>query len=128
MTNDKILIVDDEPDMIAVYKKALTRAGFAVESAQNGIDAIRLAKETHPALILMDIKMPIMGGIEATSELLHDPAMKDVRIIFLTAFSDPDHLKIDTTMAKDLGAADFIKKGISLDEFVKKVRSYISTP
>lgn len=143
MTSNKILIVDDEPEIVTIYKTALVNAGFTVEGATNGKDGVQLAKELHPALILMDVKMPVMDGVEAAGKLLHDPDMEGTRLVFLTAFSDAKHLEMDTQMAalqaqlKEKHAepsfdmmtieTGYIRKGGSLDEFVAAVRAYMPT-
>ncbi len=141
MVSNKILIVDDEPEIILIYKTALTKAGYEVESAENGEDGVRLAKEIHPALILMDVKMPVMDGVEAAGKVLSDPETKDARIVFLTAFSDASHLEMDTQMAalqaqlKSKSSepsfepltleTGYIQKGGSIADFVETVRSYM---
>ena len=118
-----ILIVDDEPEILKLYEHSLEAAGFEVVTAENGLLGIEAAKrEKKPDLILMDIKMPLMDGPEAFVKLKEDQATKNIKIVFLTAFSDIGMPEIDVSYAKELGAADFIKKGIDLDEFVVRVK------
>lgn len=78
-----------------------------------------------PDLILLDLKMPVMDGIETLTRLKENPETKDIRVVFLTAFSDPVFVGIDQKLAKDAGAIDFIKKGIDLNEVVEKVKGYL---
>jgi CheY-like chemotaxis protein len=128
MTMEKsslILIVDDEADVAAVYKTKLERAGFRTITASNGAQGIVLAKEQKPDLVLMDMKMPVMDGIAAQQALKSDPATAALKVVFLTAFSDPMGPEIDEEIAREIGACDFIKKGIGLDEFIEKVRGYL---
>ena len=120
-----ILLVDDEADIIAVYKAKLEKVGFHVITAPDGAQGIQAARDQHPDLILMDMKMPVMDGITAESKLKEDPATKAIKVVFLTAFSDPTSPEVDIKTAKEIGALDFIKKGIGLDEFVTKVRGYL---
>jgi len=120
-----ILLVDDEEDILSVYKMKLEKVGFRVITAADGAQAVRLAAEQHPDLILMDMKMPVMDGITAQSKLKEDPATKDIKVVFLTAFSDPTNPEMDVRTAKEVGALDFIRKGIGLDELVTKVRGYL---
>lgn len=120
-----ILLVDDEPDIISVYKAKLEKVGYQVITASDGAQAIRMVSEQHPDLVLMDMKMPVMDGLTAQTKLKEDPATKDVKVVFLTAFSDPMNPEIDERSAKENGAVDFIKKGVSLDELVEKVRGYL---
>jgi CheY-like chemotaxis protein len=121
-----ILLVDDEEDLISSYKTKLERSGFRVVTASNGQEGVATATATHPDLILMDVKMPVMDGVAAQQKLKSDPATKDIKVVFITAFSDPSRLEIDQDFAKENGAVDFIKKGISLDDLVEKVRAYLT--
>jgi len=121
-----ILLVDDEPDILSVYKTKLEREGFSVITAADGTEALRLAAERRPDLILMDMKMPVMDGITAQLELKNNPVTKGIKVVFLTAFSDPAHPETYKEETKEIGALDFIKKGIGLDEFVVRVRGYLN--
>ncbi len=121
-----VLLVDDERDLLSVYQTKLEAAGFRVVTASDGAQAIQAAMEKHPALILMDMRMPVMNGIEAEMKLKEDPETKDIKVVFLTAFSDPNNMEIDKEKAKEIGALDFLEKGIGLDELVKKVRGYLA--
>ncbi len=120
-----ILLVDDEEDIISIYKTKLEKAGFEIITATEGVQALQLAIKRHPDLILMDMKMPIMDGITAQLKLKENPATKDVRVVFLTAFSDPAHPEAYGQETREIGAIDFIRKGIGLDELVTKVRGYL---
>ena len=120
-----VLLVDDEQDILNIYVPKLTEAGYEVVTAMNGSEAIALAKEKLPDLILMDVKMPVMDGVDAAIRLKEDPATRDLKIVFITAFSDPTKPEIDAKFAKELGALDFITKGLSLDEFIVKVAQFL---
>ncbi|MFA5098905.1 MAG: response regulator [Candidatus Paceibacterota bacterium] len=120
-----ILMVDDEPEIIKIYTTKLNSAGFKIISATNGVEGLEVAKKEIPDLILLDVKMPIMNGVDLFYELKKIPELKDSKIAFLTAFSDPNMPETDIKAAKDMGATDFIKKGSSLDEFVEKVKAYL---
>lgn len=121
-----LLLVDDEKDMLSVYQTKLQAAGFRVVTASDGAEAIKTAMEKHPALILMDMRMPVMNGIEAEMKLKENPETKDIKVVFLTAFSDPNNPDLDKEKAREIGAIDFLQKGIGLDELVKKVRGYLA--
>ncbi len=123
-----VLIVDDEPDMLSIYKTKLQRAGFEVLTAGNGKEAIEIAIAKHPHLILMDEKMPMMNGFAAGRALKENPATKDIPVIFLTAFSGPASVQEDLAYLKKSGAPAFIKKGIGLDELVEKIREHLKLP
>lgn len=130
MTNQPplILIVDDEPDIISFYKTKLERSGFRVISASDGAQGVRIATAEHPDLILMDVKMPVMDGVAAQQKLRDNPATKNLKVVFLTAFGDPTKPQTDEKIAKEIGGMDFIKKGIGLDELVTKIRKYLQVP
>lgn len=104
----KILIVDDEPDIVEFISYNLKNKGYLVTTANDGVEAIRKAKEFRPDLILMDIMMPNKDGLEAVKELRVLPEFEDTAIIFLTALNDE---KYEIEGLK-IGADDFISKPI----------------
>lgn len=120
-----ILLVDDEQEILDLYGTALTNAGFEVITALNGQECIDKLKTIKPDLILLDLKMPVMDGIETLAKLKENTKTKDIKAVFLTAFSDPKFIGIDEKFAKEAGAIDFIKKGIGLDELVEKIKKYL---
>jgi len=115
----KILIADDEPDILEILKFNLEKEGYLVSTAKNGVEAIEKAKIIHPDLIILDIMMPLKNGIETCQQLRIMPEFKNTLIIFLTAISD------DTTEVKGLetGADDFIRKPVKPAVLVSKVNS-----
>ena len=122
-----ILLVDDEPDVLSLYKMALTKEDLTIITATNGAEAVEAAKKNHPALILMDMKMPVMDGVEAAIKLREDPETATLRLVFLTAFNDPNRPEADVKLAKEIGALDFIKKGLGLKDLAAKVKGYLQT-
>ena len=84
MHKKKILIVDDEKDALYILEKELTARGYSVIAADNGNDALNLAKSEHPDLIILDIWMPDMDGSEVAARLKKDFITKDIPVIFLT--------------------------------------------
>ncbi len=115
----KILIADDEPDILEILKFNLEKEGYLVTTAKNGVEAIEKAKLIHPDLIILDIMMPVKNGIETCQQLRTIPDFKNTLITFLTAISD------DTTEVKGLetGADDFLKKPIKPAVLISKVNS-----
>lgn len=107
-TNYKILIVDDEPDITEMLQYNLKKEGYDVKTAENGKKAVETAKEFLPNLILMDIMMPVMDGVEACRQIRDIAALKETFIIFLTARSE----EYSEVAAFDVGADDFITKPI----------------
>lgn len=126
--NPLILIVDDEPEILKLYSLKLQKSGFDVITAENGQLGINAALgQKKPNLILMDVKMPVMDGMEAFSKLKENPDTKDIKIVFLTAFSDLRIPETDVKVAQEVGAAGFIKKGIDLDEFVMNIKQILGS-
>ena len=83
-TGAKILVVDDEPLVVDVLRRVLTRAGHSVVSAANGKEALKKALETRPDLVIMDIMMPEVDGYQATVYIKRHPLLHDIPVIFLT--------------------------------------------
>ena len=117
----KILIADDEPDILEILKFNLEAEGFVVYTAKNGVEAIEKAKVNKPDLIILDIMMPVKNGIDTCQQLRNMPEFKNTIITFLTAISD------DITEVKGLetGADDFIKKPVKPAVLISKVNSLL---
>ena len=113
----KILVVDDDLDIIEILKYNLNKSGYLVKSAKNGIEAIKRAKKFMPNIILMDVMMPEMSGIEACSEIKQIDELSETIIIFLSARSE-DYTQIS---AYDAGADDYISKPIKPKILLKKI-------
>lgn len=121
-----VLLVDDEPDILDLYSVVLRREGHEVITARNGKEGVAVAKEKKPDLILLDLKMPVMDGVETIEKLKEDPKTKDIKVVFLTAFGDPKHeVDIDAKYAKEIGATDFLKKGMELGVFLTELKQYL---
>ena len=118
-TVKKILIADDEPDILEIIQYNLKTEGYEVATAKNGNDALDLAKRFNPDLIILDIMMPGKTGIEVCNLLRMQPTFNDTLIIFLTALSD------EGTEIKGLqtGADDYLTKPISPKVLVSKVNA-----
>ncbi|HRH67327.1 MAG TPA: response regulator [Bacteroidia bacterium] len=104
----KVLVVDDEPDIVEILTYNLKKQNYQVFTAYNGEEAIQSASENHPDLIIMDIRMPGISGIEACRIIKHDDLIKDIPVLFLTADSD----EYTTMNAIDAGGDHFITKPI----------------
>jgi len=84
MDKKKILIVDDEKDALFILEKELASRGYSVISADNGSDALKLAKSQYPDIIILDIWMPEMDGTEVAAKLQEDPKTKNIPVIYLS--------------------------------------------
>ncbi len=115
----KVLVVDDDPDIVEILRYNLSLAGYDVKSASNGRDAIKKAKLFIPQIILLDVMMPEMDGIEACSKIKTISSLDNTRIIFLSARSE-DFTQI---AAFDAGADDYISKPVKPKILLKKIDS-----
>jgi len=117
----KILVVDDEPDILDFLKYNLVKEGFDVVTASNGKDGIKEAKRFQPDLIILDIMMPKMDGVEVCRQLRNDPDFERTIITFLTA-REEDYSQI---AALDVGGDDYITKPIRPRVFISRVRALL---
>ena len=113
----KVLVVDDDPDIVEILKYNLKNSGYSVKSAGNGVEAIKKAKKFIPDIILMDVMMPEMSGIEACEEIKSIDQLSQAIIIFLSARSE-DYTQIS---AYDAGADDYISKPVKPKILLKKI-------
>ncbi len=116
-----ILLVDDEEDILDFVGYNLRKEGFTVITSLNGRDALQIAKREIPQLVLLDLMMPEMDGIETCQELKRYPELKDTIIVFFTARSE-DFTQI---LGLDAGADDYITKPIKPSVLVSKVNSLL---
>jgi two-component system alkaline phosphatase synthesis response regulator PhoP len=117
----KVLLVDDEADIVELLKYNLEREGYLVTTALNGRDALKAAKQTRPDLIVLDIMMPGMDGVEVCQQLRQLPEFKNTLITFLTARSE-DYSQI---AGFDAGADDYITKPVRPKVFISKVKALL---
>ena len=117
----KILVVDDDPDIIEILRYNLSLAGYQVKTAFNGKEALKKAKLFLPEIILLDIMMPEMDGIEACTQIKSLPSLKKTMIIFLSARSE-DFTQI---AAFDAGGDDYISKPVKPKILLRKIRSVV---
>ena len=117
-----ILIVDDEPRSIALLRHVLQMARYSVIEAANGKQCIELAKSKKPDLILMDIMMPEMGGLEATRILKADITTSNIPILASTALA----MHGDKEGILDAGCDGYISKPWDIEELLKQVTQYLS--
>jgi two-component system alkaline phosphatase synthesis response regulator PhoP len=117
----KILIIDDEPDILEFLSYNLKKKGFEVDTASSGAEGIRLALEKIPDLIVLDIMMPEMDGIETCQLLRAEPNLKDVLILFLTARGE-DYSQL---AGFEAGADDYVKKPVSLQVLLSRIQALL---
>lgn len=117
----KILLVDDEPDILEIISYSLESAGYKIYKANNGLEAIKIAKKIIPDLIIMDLMMPHMNGIDACDQIRKYDNLKDVIITFLSARGE-DFSKI---AGFEAGADDYITKPIKPKVLLSKVKALL---
>ncbi|WP_299890393.1 response regulator transcription factor [uncultured Lacinutrix sp.] len=117
----KILLVDDEPDILEIVSYNLSNEGYQVITAGNGIDGVAKAKKEKPHLIVLDVMMPEMDGIEACEQIRKVPDLKNTIITFLTARGE-DYSQV---AGFDAGADDYITKPIKPKVLVSKVKALL---
>ena len=116
-SNVTILLVDDEPDILEIVSYNLKEEGYKVFTAENGLEAIEIAKEKKPHLVVLDVMMPEMDGIEACEKLRKIPELENTIITFLTARGE-DYSQV---AGFDAGADDYITKPVRPKVLVSKV-------
>lgn len=116
-----ILIIDDEIDILEILKYNLVKEGFTVEVAANGMDGIEIAKNFHPDLIILDVMMPQMDGIEVCEALRKLPGFESTLICFLTARGE-DYSQI---AGLDAGADDYISKPVKPRVLVSRINAIL---
>jgi len=117
----KILLVDDEPDILEIVDYNLSAEGYQVITAENGLEAVKMAKKEKPQLIILDVMMPEMDGIEACEQIRRLPDLGDTIIAFLTARGE-DYSQM---AGFDAGADDYITKPIKPKVLVSKVKALL---
>jgi len=121
MSKKKIIIIEDEPDILEVLSYNLKREGFEVFSATNGTLGLSLAEKELPDLILLDLMLPGMDGIEICSSIKNNPVAQNALIIMVTAKGEES----DIVLGLGVGADDYITKPFSPKELVARVKAVL---
>jgi two-component system alkaline phosphatase synthesis response regulator PhoP len=121
MATRTILVVDDEPGIVQIARDYLDRAGFRVITAGDGSTALRLARAERPNLVVLDLMLPGMDGLDVARALRQDPATQALPIIMLTARVE----EADRVTGLELGADDYVIKPFSPRELVARVRAVL---
>ena len=121
MAAPKILVVDDQPINVQLLKRKLEREGLTVMAAYNGLEALDLVAKDKPDLILLDVMMPDMDGIEVCQRLQSNEETRPIPVIFITARTSKEG-KLE---GLGVGAVDYITKPIDLDETLARVQTQL---
>ncbi|HMR42944.1 MAG TPA: response regulator transcription factor [Saprospiraceae bacterium] len=119
MGKSKILVVDDEPDIVEILRYNLEKEGFQVVSASNGEEGIKVAEKEHPDLIILDIMMPEMDGVEVCRTLRNKKEFENTLVAFLTA-REEDYSQI---AALEVGGDDYITKPIRPRVLISRIKA-----
>ena len=117
----RVLIVEDEPDIRALVVHHLKREGYQVSAASSGEEALRQVQAAPPDLVLLDLMMPAMDGLEVCRRLRQDPATAMLPIVMLTAKGD----EVDRVIGLEIGADDYVVKPFSPKELLARVRAVL---
>jgi two-component system, cell cycle response regulator DivK len=116
-----ILVADDDPDILSIVSMSLEATGYTVHKATNGREAIDLARQHHPDLVLMDMMMPIVSGYEAVKEIKGDASLRDITIVGLSAKA----MATDMARATDVGIDGYITKPFRIAQVLSVVQEYL---
>lgn len=117
----RILIADDEVDILEFIRYNLQREGYEVYTAENGAEALRLAREHHPHLILLDRMMPVMDGAQTCRAIRQEPELKQTMVVFLSALGEEE----EQLKGFDAGADDYLTKPIPMKLLVSRVQALL---
>lgn len=119
-----VLLVDDDDNLREIVRAKLEAAGFAVLEAKDGEDGVDKAKNNKPDLILMDVQMPKMNGIEALSKIKANSGTSETKVLFLTNYGEVNtaDAPLDDKFARDIGAIGHLKKTDDLDKIIERVK------
>jgi len=118
----RVLIVEDNELNMKLFHDLLEAHGYATLQTRDGLEALRLARLHRPDLILMDIQLPEVSGLEVTKWIKEDDALKTIPIIAVTAFA----MKGDEEKIREGGCEDYLAKPISVTKFLQAVQKYLS--
>ncbi len=119
-----VLIVEDNELNMKLFHDLLEAHGIRTVETRDGMKVLDLARQAKPDLILMDIQLPEVSGLEVTKWLKDDPELKDIPVIAITAFA----MKGDEQKIREGGCEDYISKPISVSRFLEVVESYLNKP
>ena len=117
----KILVVDDEPEAVELLEFNLKQAGFDVVTAADGAEALKKARSALPGLILLDLMLPEVDGLEVCKMLRRDPATAAIPIVMVTAKA----AEIDRILGLELGADDYVTKPFSPRELILRIKNVL---
>ncbi|MEX0921229.1 MAG: response regulator [Rhodovibrionaceae bacterium] len=121
-TAKTVLVVEDNELNMKLFHDLLEANGYEILQTREGMEALRMARQYRPDLILMDIQLPEVSGLEVTKWIKEDEALKDIPVIAVTAFA----MKGDEQKIRDGGCEAYIAKPISVTDFLETVRRFVN--
>ena len=125
MANEKgqtVLVVEDNELNMKLFHDLLEAHGYGILQTRDGMEALKMARDNHPDLILMDIQLPEVSGLEVTKWIKEDDKLKDIPVVAVTAFA----MKGDEEKIREGGCEAYIAKPISVSNFLETVRRFLS--
>lgn len=119
--NRRILVVEDQEDNRRILRDLLTSRGYDLVEAEDGVQALAAAEDGHPALILMDVQLPLLDGYEVTRRLKANPALRTIPIIVVTSYA----LSGDESKARAAGCNGYVSKPYSARQLLAKIQEYV---
>ncbi len=118
-----ILVIDDTADFREIFSLKLGAAGYKVITASGGEEGIAMIRSQKPDLVLLDMEMPGMNGVEAVTAIKTDPDIKDTKVCFLTSYGEAKENQawLDNKFAEEIGAVDYIRKTDDMDKIIDHV-------
>jgi two-component system phosphate regulon response regulator PhoB len=118
---ERILVIDDEPDLLELVRLNLDQAGYRVETAETGGEALELVRSSPPDLIVLDLMLPDISGTEVCRQIRSDADLQHIPVVMLTAKAD----EVDRVVGFELGADDYVTKPFSPRELTLRVRAVL---
>src|ERR1022692_2715464 len=120
MNKTRILVVDDEPEILRVFTLILNTAGYEVLQASTGRQGLQLAREKHPDLALLDVLLPDLNGMEVCKQIKDDPYLRDVFVVLISGGATHVAHKVE---GLESGADDYMVKPFDTEEFLARIRT-----
>ncbi len=121
MKRENVYVIEDEPDILEVIEYNLSREGYRVGASRDGSDGLRKVREEHPDLVLLDLMLPNLDGIEICKRLKNDPVTRPIPVVMLTAKGEES----DIVLGLGVGADDYVTKPFSPKELVARVKAVL---
>ena len=122
MQNAKVLIVDDEADVVQVLKLRLEMAGYDAATARDGAEALKMLQQIQPDLILADLMMPNLDGLELTRRIRQNPSWFSIQVLLFSCHDDP----VARNLALELGALDYLSKTLGAHSIVSRINEILA--